>query len=212
MRPTEILDEYSDTDAKIIDHLESKGYELLGQGVDQTAFLEPGGKTVLKIFGTQNNVAMAPTGKQVKPKFSPDQKMFFIWAEYCNSHRDNPFLPKFSGFESFYWDGHVYLQIRQEILQPLSRTIAVLSEEFNDFIAQGYSFKDAVQELEDYDPDELDTLVRATGSMQSLKLFYRTIKEIDAIANKRGWTNDLHADNFMSRGKNFPVIVDPWVV
>ena len=106
-----ILDEYSDTDPAIVDHLIDKGYKQIGQGVDQTAFLEPGTGLVLKIFGTQNNVARAPNDENPKPTFSKDQMMFFRWAKYCNNHRSNPFLPKFSGFESFYSVSYTHLTL-----------------------------------------------------------------------------------------------------
>jgi hypothetical protein len=40
--PEAIVDEWSTTDSGIIKHLQKQGYELLGRGVDQSAFLEPG--------------------------------------------------------------------------------------------------------------------------------------------------------------------------
>jgi hypothetical protein len=45
--------------------------------------------------------------------------MFFAWAKYCMKNTDNPFLPRFAGYESFVLDGDRYLQIRQEPLKPL---------------------------------------------------------------------------------------------
>jgi hypothetical protein len=207
--PEAVLDEYSVTDKGIIDHLTSKGYKLLGSGVDQTAFLEPDG-TVLKIFGTQLDTSI-PKEKNQKPTFSNDHKMFFVWAKYCNSHASNPFLPKFSGFESFYWNDRVYLQIRQERLWKLSRDTADMMEELGYKAMDGVSFKTAYEEVGDFWPEQMIKLEDEVG-MQGLKLLYQTLKKLNQIAVQNGWTNDLHRGNFMSRGKNnFPVITDPWV-
>lgn len=81
----QVLDEFSTMDNDIYKALAAKGYSWLGKGVDQEAYLEPGGKTVLKIFGTQGN----------QGKLSADQKMFAEWADFCQKNSDNPFLPKF---------------------------------------------------------------------------------------------------------------------
>ena len=208
MKPLEILDEYSDTDPKIIDYLEDKGYELLGQGVDQTAFLEPGTGLVLKIFGTQDE-ARAPS-RGGKPTFSKDHMMFFRWATYCNNHKSNPYLPKFSGFESFYWNGQVYLQIRQEHMVDLERDTARLCAEMAYYATTEYSFDDMTQNLS-YEVAWIN-LIKLLGP-KGLRVLYKTINKLDDIANQMGFELDLHEDNFMSRGSgNFPVIVDPWIV
>jgi hypothetical protein len=88
------LQEYSKTSNKVDKILKAKGYKRLGAGVDQTAYLEPGTGYVLKVFGTQGGES-----------FSADQKMFFAWAKYCMKNTDNPFLPRFAGYESFVLDG-----------------------------------------------------------------------------------------------------------
>lgn len=213
MKPSDILresilDEYSDTDQGIIDYLEAKGYELLGQGVDQTAFLEPGTGLVLKIFGTQDT-ARAPSGENTKPKFSEDHMMFFRWAKYCNNHKSNPFLPKFSGFESFYWNGQVYLQIRQEHMVDLERDTARLCAEMAYYVTTEYSFDDMAQNLS-HEVAWIN-LVNTLGP-KGLKVLYKTIVKLDSIANQMGYELDLHEDNFMARADKMPVIVDPWVV
>jgi len=78
------LEEFSTTDKGIRSELEAKGYQFLGKGVDQTAYLEPSTGLVLKVFGTQGN----------RQNFSADQKMFFAWYDYCSKHSDNPFVAK----------------------------------------------------------------------------------------------------------------------
>ena len=210
--PEEIIDEFSDTDPGIIDHLETKGYEYIAAGVDQTAFLEPDGETVLKIFGTQDN-AKAPKKKTDKPVFSADHMMFFRWAEYCNDHSSNPFLPKFSGFESFYWNGQVYLQIRQELMYPIETMLGYMLADMVNYTAAGDSFDEILDEISDEYNVVFQNLKEQVG-MPGLKLLYKTIVEVDDISNKQGWTQDLHGDNFLSRTTDgrTPVIVDPWVV
>ena len=116
MKSNQFLNEHSYTDDGIIRVLVDKGFRLMGSGVDQTAFLSPDGQ-VLKIFGTQSNTMPAqPTRGRPDPVFSKDQMMFFTFVKFCESNSTNEFLPKFGGFESFYWDGRVYLQIYQERL------------------------------------------------------------------------------------------------
>ena len=212
MKPHEILAEYSDTDPEIIEYLQDKGYVSIGQGVDQTAFLEPGTGLVLKIFGTQDT-ARAPDDENSKPTFSKDQMMFFRWAKYCNNHRSNPYLPKFSGFESFYWNGHVYIQMRQEHLKSLGYLGGLCAEMANDAIAE-FSFEDMMDRLSapvwgyKLYMDELLNLLGPKG----VHVFYKTIVRLNDIANQMGYELDLHGYNFMARADGTPVIVDPWVV
>jgi len=208
-----ILDEYSDTDPAIVDHLIDKGYKQIGQGVDQTAFLEPGTGLVLKIFGTQNNVARAPNDENPKPTFSKDQMMFFRWAKYCNNHRSNPFLPKFSGFESFYWNEHVYIQMRQEHLKSLGGMGRLCKEMADDAIAES-SFEEMMERLSAPvwgHKDALNKLLNILGS-KGVHVFYKTIVRLNDIANQMGYELDLHGYNFMARADGIPVIIDPWVV
>jgi hypothetical protein len=212
MKPHEILAEYSDTDPEIIEYLQDKGYVSIGQGVDQTAFLEPGTGLVLKIFGTQDT-ARAPDDKNPNPTFSKDQMMFFRWAKYCNNHRSNPYLPKFSGFESFYWNGHVYIQMRQEHLKSLGYLGKLCKEMADDAIAE-FSFEDMMDRLSapvwgyKLYMDELLNLLGPKG----VHVFYKTIVRLNDIANQMGYELDLHGYNFMARADGTPVIVDPWVV
>jgi hypothetical protein len=212
--PEEILDEYSNTDKSIIDHLTKQGYKLLGQGVDQTAFLEPSG-TVLKIFGTQGTTR-APGKDREKPKFSNDHKMFFRWAEYCNKNKNNPFLPKFSGFESFYWKDRVYLQIRQEMLKPIDGRVGSLLSKFTEAIYGDYL--ETLPELDkwmakfapSYVPD-LQQLKKQLGP-KGLQLLLSTMLKLYRVSESRGYEFDLHAGNFMARADGTPVILDPWVI
>ena len=214
MKINQILDEYSAINKGIIDALKEKGYEFITKGGDQAVFLEPGGKTVLKIFGTQD-YALAPdqNKKDSKPVFSEDHKMFFRWAKYCNEHSSNPFLPKFSGFESFYWDRYVYLQIRQERMYPLKTVLGNMMEDMASFAKDGYSFNEMLDVIDRYYDKELPSLERQVGK-SGIKLLYKTIVMLESIGNEIGANLDLHSDNFLSRTPDgeFPVIVDPWVL
>jgi len=212
MKINQIIDEYTDTDPEIIKYLTGpdKGYKLLGKGVDQTSFLEPGTGQVLKIFGTKYDVAHAPSGKRKNPKFSNDHKMFFTWAKYCNDHKSNPFLPKFSGFESFYWNDHVYLQIRQEYLTELRPTWGWNLYNMSTDAEMGDSFDQMIQK---YDKNkELYDHFEKTDGKNGLKLFYKTMGELARISERKGWTFDLNPSNFMMRNNGTIVILDPWVV
>jgi hypothetical protein len=212
--PEEVLDEFSNTDKSIVSHLKKQGYKLLGQGVDQTAFLEPGG-TVLKIFGTQSDTK-APGTPDKKPKFSADHKMFFRWAEYCNKNKNNPFLPKFSGFESFYWKDRVYLQIRQEMLKPIAGPGATLLSKFAEAIYG--DFIETLPELEkwmaEFAPSYMPNLQQLKKQLgpKGLQLLFSTMLKVYRIGDQRGYMFDLHAGNFMARSDGTPVILDPWVV
>ncbi len=213
MKINQIINEKSHIDPDIIDALIDKGYTQIGQGVDQTAFLEPETGLVLKIFGTQDN-ARAPNSENSKPKFSRDQKMFFTWAKYCNDNSSNPYLPKFSGFESFYWNSKVYLQIRQELLFKLDKITAMLCREMARYATAEYDFDrtaDFMSSPEYWHQGAWDHLVNTLGS-KGLRVLYKTIDNLDDIANQMRYELDLHQDNFMARADGTPVIVDPWVV
>jgi hypothetical protein len=89
--------------------LMDKGYEYLGSGIDKQAYLEPGTGQVLIVFGYRKGTK----------DFSPDQRMFIDWIDYCNRNKNNPHLPKFSGFESFQFAGQNYIQARMETLKEV---------------------------------------------------------------------------------------------
>jgi hypothetical protein len=178
--------------------LEVKGYQRLGKGVDQEAYLEPGGKTVLKIFGTQGN----------QNKLSADQKMFAKWADFCQKNSDNPFLPKFSGWETFQYKGKLYLQIRTEFLKPsgeLGYAISVLGRVLDSGRSDYYS-------LEKDFPSEYKRVSKAVGE-QNVPLLLNTLLElIHKTQKKKSYNWDLHAGNIMRRPNGQPVLNDPYVL
>jgi hypothetical protein len=212
----EIIDEWSTTDAGIKKILVGKGYTFLGKGVDQSAYLEPSTGMVLKIFGTQAS-SHSTSGAVTHTK---DHKMFFVWAQYCMANANNPFLPKFGGFESFIFDNKTYLQIRQEKLtsfKMLGDAIEIIAD--SDSVSRPskgsilqatkseveqdrWSGKAALQMLQKFEKD-LGT--------QGLELLLKTMSDLVQIARQKQYTWDMHDGNIMMRGK-IPVIVDPWVV
>jgi len=201
----ETVDEWSDTDEGIVKALKKKGYKYLGSGVDQTAFIEPGTGFVLKIFGTQG-----------KKGFSRDHKMFFVWADFCSKHQDNPYLPRIYAHESFLWQDpetkkqHRYLMIRTEQLYNSGRIGGTL-----DDLARGFGYHDFKYALERYHnvtgKNERQQLLKLLGE-KGFERLTKTIHELAQIARKKGWGLDLHGGNFMLRKNGTPVINDPWVV
>lgn len=194
----QVLDEFSSMHSGIRKALEAKGYQRLGKGVDQEAYLEPGGKTVLKIFGTQGN----------QNKLSADQKMFAKWADFCQKNSDNPFLPKFSGWETFEFKGKLYLQIRTEFLKPsgeLGYAISVLGRVLDSGRSDYYS-------LEKDFPSEYKRVSKAVGE-QNVPLLLNTLLElIHKTQKKKSYNWDLHAGNIMRRPNGQPVLNDPYVL
>ena len=194
----QVLDEFSTMHSGIRKALETKGYQRLGKGVDQEAYLEPGGKTVLKIFGTQGN----------QNKLSADQKMFAKWADFCQRNSDNPFLPKFSGWETFEFKGKLYLQIRTEFLKPsgeLGYAISVLGRVLDSGRSDYYS-------LEKDFPSEYKRVSKAVGE-QNVPLLLNTLLElIHKTQKKKSYNWDLHAGNIMRRPNGTPVLNDPYVL
>jgi hypothetical protein len=214
----QVVDEWSNTDSGIKQDLESRGYTFLDDGVDQSAYIEPGTGWVLKIFGTQKSAKFK--GKDGKPMFSRDHQMFFKWADYCMNNASNPFLPRFGGFESFGWKGKTYLQIRQEPLTSAKRHGDLLAEVANWVekmqVLQGKSTWLKFKKIDgEYPKNEQWTprLIALMGSEQNARQFYETLNALYKIGMSQGpgWIWDLHRGNFMMRGKT-PVIVDPWVL
>ena len=201
----QVLDEFSMIDRGIRKELENKGYQALGAGVDQEAYLEPGGQTVLKIFGTQGN----------KDKLSPDQKMFAKWAEFCQRNSDNPFLPRYSGWTPFKYKGETYLQIRTELLRrpknPKERNLVAAIARL------GYAFERYGISFLDLSKNKLSApsyrLVSQAVGEDNVPLLMNTLLElIHKTITKKRYNWDLHPGNIMLRPNGQVVINDPYVI
>ena len=196
----QVLDEFSTMARGIRKELEKKGYQALGAGVDQEAYLEPDGRTVLKIFGTQGN----------KKKLSADQKMFVNWANFGQQNSDNPFLPKFSGWDTFKYKGELYLQIRTEFLKPsgeLGRAISRLGNALDHNMVDYYNISTNPITAGSY------RLVSKRVGEQNVPLLLNTLLElIYKTHQKKTYNWDLHQGNIMLRPNGQPVLNDPFVV
>lgn len=199
------LEEFSTTDKGIRSALEAKGYQFLGKGVDQTAYLEPSTGLVLKVFGTQG-----------KKGFSADQKMFFTWYDYCTKNSNNPLLPRFSGHDSFMWNDTRYLMIRTELLKktqsPMRRTLDDLGWMSRSYLQhKGISVGAFVRYLQNYRQGDYALLKKALGPKGVIQMV-ATLDELMKIGQGRGYNWDMHGGNFMNRADGTLVINDPWVL
>ena len=201
----QMLDEYSMFDPGIRKALEKKGYQALGSGVDQDAYLEPGGQTVLKIFGTQGKSG----------KLSPDQRMFVKWAEFCQRNSDNPFLPRYSGWEPFDYKGQTYLQIRTELLRSPKTPQEI---QLVDAIAElGDAFDSHEISFLDLDKNKLSApsyrIVKKAVGEDNVPLLLNTLLElIHTTHTKKKYIWDLYGNNIMLRPNGQVVINDPYVL
>jgi hypothetical protein len=173
--------------------LTKKGYKLLGQGQDQMAFLEPGTGQVLKIFGTESG----------QKGFSPSQQMFFVWFKYCQKNNTNPFLPRFSGFETFEFQGQTYIQMRQERLYRTNRDLTDSVVQWGDWAIDFEDFDEFMQ-----GPDPRD--IKKIGK-KNMFILWKTLREILHVCEQNGYDFDLDG-NVMNRANGTPVIVDPWIM
>jgi len=199
------LEEFSTLDKGIRSALEAKGYQYLGQGVDQTAYLEPSTGLVLKVFGTQG-----------KTDFSPDQKMFFTWYEYCEQNKTNPFLPRFYGHDSFMWNNNRYLMIRTEPLKKTQGPIRFALDDLGRLIRNWFTqfknltVKGFMNSMQRNYPKEYALLEKKLG-VEGMTLIVTTLDELWKLGKSRGYHWDMHGGNFMQRSDGTPVINDPWV-
>jgi hypothetical protein len=215
MKISEVINEWSSTSIDIRPALEEKGYEFLGKGVDQTAYLAPDG-TVLKIFGTQPGA--------LPGQLSADQKMAVYWIKYCQANTQNSCLPRFGGWDTFAWNERNYLQISMERLGPFPSGWAYELKQIADLAGQkGRSgvVRSVKAEVEHWinimaKKDGSQTDARAEMSMslgyEGLTQLLSTCREIKSMGAQHGWYFDLHEANWMIRNDGTPVIVDPWVV
>ena len=198
--------------------LKKQGYKYLGSGIDKQAYLEPGTGQILVIFGY---------GKWYKGNFSPDQLMFVNWAKYCQQHSNNPHLPRFSGWESFDYNGKRYLQIRMEPLKELPYDVKKIVFWLEKYIAEKGKIDSkkvakkigalGVEEF-NYDKGEFyykkvkaQKIIEYLGGPKAAAGLMKTIQIAKRMANKEGVYLDLHTGNFMQRADGTIVVNDPFV-
>ena len=208
----------ADFDDGIIKHMQQLGYKKLGSGIDQMAFEEPNTGEVIKIFGYTSG-------------HDKRHQMFERWANFCDENKSNPFLPKFSGWKKFNFNGQTYIQIRMERLIELPGKLADalqnivnamlqygasrVAEEIIDLVGEhavpkDHDFLDRNFDLFRDDMNEINKLAILLGD--DFKTFLDTLVDIFKTTGKYKYGIDLHGGNFMHRYDGHPVIVDPWVV
>jgi len=156
--------------------------------------------------------------------FSPDQRMFIDWINYCNKNANNPHLPKFSGFESFQFGGKNYIQARMEPLQELSDEIAHLVGHLAEVIKkQKKDYKKELSTVAQYathsstEDDyamyyELEDAITYLGGKQAAMNLLKTVYQVKQFARQHQFTVDLHRGNYMQRPDGTIVVNDPFVL
>jgi hypothetical protein len=196
--------------------LMDKGYKYLGGGIDKQAYLEPNGQVFI-VFGYRQGHYL---------DFSPDQKMFVNWINYCNKNSDNPHLPKFSGFESFEFQGKKYIQARMEELRELPDSVGkviYLLDQAAKYAGKGDYFK-AWEKIADWaqhdsfdnddEPEwfEADQVIDYLGGLDKAKALLQTVYIVKNFAKKHNYSLDLHRGNYMQRPDGTIVVNDPFVI
>lgn len=212
MRAEEFLNE-AHIDLEINKILKTKGYTKLGSGADQNAYLAPDG-AVLKIFGTSryNDGSM---------ELSKGQRAFKAFADYCLAHTNNPFLPQFSGWETFAFKGRPYLQIKVERLFPfnVNKTWPYILAAIADKAERTKSPEAKEDFIDLYINSEYVHRISREAAQQlfmhlgddGFNLLWDTIYDLMQVARSIGLRNlDLHAGNFMLGEDGQIVIADPF--
>ena len=212
MRAKEILRE-AGTDPGIDQALRQKGYKRLGKGTDQNVYLEPGTGLILKIFRS------SPSGEG-SDRITPGQNTFKAFADYCIAHPNNEFLPDFHGWETFKFNGYIYLQIRMERLFEFSGSGQGYWADFLEDLASSARFSNNPHTKELFidswgaqDEDNDETSGSEMFSMLGTDGFnqlWDTIYELSKHADQGGFKVDLHAGNFMMGSDGHMVISDPF--
>ena len=219
-----LLTENSIVPSNLKNHLKKKGYDFLGSGIDQAAFLEPNKKTVLKIFGTGYGTM---GHKSDAVNFSIEHEMFATFANYCKKNATNPYLPKIYGWEPFIYEKYTYIQYRTELLKSVTKSLtyacALVLQFISDWIQRSHkSKKEIIGMIKSQDKNEWDYLdggdyrdglaILSIHLGEGIDLFLGTIYDLAKLGKSKGYFLDLHGGNFMINSKGDIVIVDPWVV
>ena len=181
--------------------LKEKGYKYLGGGLDKQAWLEPSTGQVLLIFGYR---------KGYEKEFSPDQRMFIDWINYCNQNKNNPHLPRFSGFESFQFQGKNYIQARMEPLQELDKDEKDIVKRIDDVIYK--PFNQAMIELAKLiGHKNTEDIINYLGGKKSAEKLMKTVYTVTRFGERLGFNMDLHGGNYMKRPDGTFVVNDPFI-
>ena len=198
-------------------YLVDQGYEYIRSGIDKHVFREPGTGQIYLVFGTRRGY---------RDQFTPDQLMFRDWIQYCNQHRSNPHLPKFSGLESFDFRGQRYLQARMEPLheipEQVKHLLGYLEDVANPARNTAPNMLQAIQRLTQkayYDEEQNEIIMYQIrqiieylgGPAQALGLM-KTVRDVMHFGHQHGFAVDLHSGNYMKRQDGTIVVNDPYVL
>lgn len=213
-RQTELEEMAGEIHGGVRKALMDKGYKYLGSGIDKQAYLEPGTGQVLIVFGYRKGV----------DDFSPDQRMFIDWITYCNKNANNPHLPKFSGFESFQFQGKNYIQARMEQLNEVPARIKELVS-YLDHAADHMGNKDFDaalkrltfagnydEEADEFRYDTVEQIVDFLGGPDRAADLLNTVHQVKEFSRQHGYSLDLHSGNYMQRANGTIVVNDPFVL
>jgi hypothetical protein len=196
--------------------LMDKGYQYLGSGIDKQAYLEPGTGQVLIVFGYRKGVQ----------GFSPDQRMFINWINYCNKNKSNPHLPRFSGFDTFKFQGKNYIQARMEPLTQVKEPAKYLINYLEDVVRPDKNppenMMQAIKRLKQkgyYDEEEneiimfqIPKIIEYLGGPRAAFDLMKTVQDVMRFGNTHGYAIDLHSGNYMQRPDGTVVVNDPYVL
>ncbi len=209
MRAQEFIVE-AKMDSGIDAALRQKGYRKLGKGIDQNAYLEPGTGMIMKIFRSSRSGG--------SNQITPGQKTFKAFADYCLANPDNEFLPNFTGWETFNFNGYIYLQIRMERLFKVDTDWGNFLEEiasnarFSNLPGKKDQFiREAVNDDSMYDETSRSEMLSMLGS-DGFNQLWDTIFELANMADRGGFKIDLHSGNFMLGSDGHVVISDPFFI
>ena len=174
---------------RFINYFTQRGYEMLGEGRDQLAFLTPRG-TVLKIVGHG----------------SPQrQQMIEDYVQFFKHNQRNPHYPNIYNTNHFNYDGESYFLYETEYLEYASNEEAVLEYIEDLMSAMHRDHPDAFRKNRPLPPglseQEVDGLVAATEDI------------VEHLIVPRGYSlNSLdlgNVENIRRRQNGQLVIVDP---
>jgi hypothetical protein len=134
------------------------------------------------------------------------------WAKFCQKNPNNPYLPKFSGFEKVNIDGEDYIMMYQERLAHSNGGSEVIAAA----IGIAMITKWRKHPIRGIDParyqkswnQDVETL---KNNSVDVDLFHKTCAQLLELADRYGYDYDLNnPQNIMLRSNGQPVIVDPW--
>ena len=173
---------------KFIDYFTDKGYNMIGEGRDQIAFLSPR-NTVLKVLG------LGDTARQQAVEH---------YVEFFERNQRNPFYPKIYNSQRFTFEGDSYFLYETEYLTYVSNeddTLDWLERYLNHLGTDPVAAQEWIETNgvpDDIGEDQLYGLTQSTEDI------------IEYLAGPNGYMMDLsNIENIRRRGDGHLVIVDP---